>query len=104
MSKSIRQFFNTFGHFTIFKVAQAAVKILDLFLSSLHQVLYLFRSKTYPPEQAPVFFSLESKIKGVQALGILECVQVFFHARLDETDRLRKNLNDQTRPPSLFQQ
>ncbi len=104
MSKTIRYFFYALADFAILEVAQTAIEVADLLLRVVHQVRDLFRSETDPPEHAPLAFSCESLIEYSQALGVFKGVQVFFYTRLDERHRLRKNLDDGSRPTALFRE
>ena len=80
------------------------MKILDLFLRTLRETLYLFGSKTYSPEDTIISFGLKGQIKYLQTLRIFEATQIRFLARLDESHRLSKHLHKQAGPASLFPQ
>ena len=98
MSKTVGKFFNSLSDFSIFEVAQASVKVSDLFLRILHEVADLFRSKTDSPEHSLISFHRERFIEHAQTIGILEGVEVFFHTRLDKRHRLRENLDQRSAP------
>src|SRR5688500_5373327 len=104
MCEAVWKFLDTLTYFHIFKVAQGPVKILRLFLRSLHQLLDLLWGKTDSPESSIVSFSLERLVECLQTLRVFEDTQILFCAGFDERHCLSKYLNEGASPTPLFRE
>src|ERR1051326_3957900 len=104
VSEAIGQFLNSFGHFAIFEVAEAAIELANLLPRVLHEMTNLFRREADAPQHAPISLGGESLIEYNKTLRIFELLEPLLRTRLDEIHRLRENLHQRSGPTSLFRE
>lgn len=102
VSETVRQFLDAFRDFAIFEIAETAIEVADLLPRVVHEIRDLFGGETDPPQHTLVTFHRECFVEHAQALGVLEVVQVFLFAGLDEIHHLGEHLDEGSGPTALF--